>query len=146
MRVIVRDWQVRPTLGAKPLQAVGEVVREVLGLPPGEAGVAWVDDRAMAAAHDRFLSDPSTTDVLSFPQPEEGPDSNGYWGDVMVCTDQAARQARRLGHPYDYELLVLVLHGFLHLRGYDHTRDGGEMVRMEESLRPRCVRRVRRWR
>ncbi len=103
----------------------------------------------MVELHGSFMGDPSTTDVLSFPHEEE-PGSGregdeGYWGDVVVCTDQAARQAADLGHGYGFELTVLVLHGFLHLRGYDHTRDEGEMRVLEEALRPRSMSAVARW-
>lgn len=149
MRVVVRNCQDRPTPPPGRLLAVAEVVRCHLDLSDGCVGLAFVSDPEMRAQHDRFSGDASTTDVLSFPDelgraigsglmspaPEEPP----YWGDVIVCTDQAARQALDLGHPYPYEVLVLLLHGLLHLAGYDHVEDGGEMTRLEERLRPRCI-------
>ena len=149
MRVVVRNRQDRPAPPPSRLLAVAEVVRGHLDLSDGCVGLALVDDAEMRAQHDRFSGDASSTDVLSFPDElgraiGRGPVSPGsgeppYWGDVIVCTDQAARQARDLGHPYSYEVLVLVLHGLLHLAGYDHVEDRGEMTRLEERLRPRCM-------
>ena len=58
----------------------------------------------------------------------------------MICSDQAARQAVSLGHSYLHELGVLALHGLLHLLGYDHTSDEGEMRSLELRLRPLVLR------
>lgn len=132
MRVVARNLQDRPVLAPVALERIAQVVGERTDGPTGSAGVAFVDDGRMTEFHDRFMNDPSTTDVLSFPDD----DDEEYWGDVVVCTDQALRQARELGHPYHLELAILVLHGLLHLRGFDHTVDRGDMRRLEEALRP----------
>jgi len=132
--ILTRNLQDRPVLASAALARIAAVVDNRLGASEAGAGVAFVDDTEMSFLHGRFMDDPSTTDVLSFPAEEAE-----YWGDVVVCTDQARRQARELRHPYPYELAVLVLHGLLHLRGYDHVVDGGEMRRLEEALRPRCA-------
>lgn len=153
MTVVVRDRQTRPTLSPERLQRVVEVAREAelaAGRPDpaaGAVGFAFVDDNEMVGMHERFRGQARTTDVLSFPDELGAAAGAGplrdagpvYWGDVIVCTDQARRQAGELRHPYMYELLVLALHGVLHLLGHDHTRDGGEMVALEEALRPRCT-------
>lgn len=136
MRVTLRNLQDRPVLSTKGLVTIAELVREHDGADEGAAAVAFVGDATMCEYHGRFMSDPSTTDVLSFAD-----DPGDYWGDIVVCTDQALRQAVEIGHPYPYELAVLVLHGLLHLRGYDHTTDAGEMSRLEEALRPLAVAR-----
>lgn len=73
------------------------------------------------------------------PAVEEGLGASGHLGDVLIGTDEAQRHARRLGHSYLTELSVLALHGLLHLCGYDHTRDRGEMRALEERLRPRVI-------
>ncbi len=146
MKIVRRDLQDRPTLDPRRLARVVTVVRERTGAPErGAVGFAFVDDRRMAREHGRFLGLEVTTDVLSFPAAEEvdaaaaGDEEGPYWGDVIICTDQARRQALELGHPYGFELIVLALHGLLHLRGFDHTRDRGEMRRLEERLRPLCA-------
>jgi probable rRNA maturation factor len=82
---------------------------------------------------------PETTDVLSFPAEEREPGGEIDLGDVVICTDQAARQAAAAGRGYLRELEVLALHGILHLLGHDHERDHGEMARLERRLRPRVA-------
>jgi probable rRNA maturation factor len=58
-----------------------------------------------------------------------------FAGDVAISAEIAASNARRLGHSPSEEIKILVVHGLLHLRGYDHERDHGEMARKEEKLR-----------
>ena len=145
----VRNYQLRPVLTASNLRRVAEVAQAYAGRGTGTIAFAFVDDARMTDHHRRFVGKDTTTDVLSFPVDDgAAPDTKAvragagdatYWGDVMICTDQAARQARELGHPYPYELSVLALHGVLHLFGYDHASDGGTMSRLERALRPRCV-------
>ncbi|HEX5044279.1 MAG TPA: rRNA maturation RNase YbeY [Candidatus Polarisedimenticolaceae bacterium] len=107
-------------------------------LPAGQAramGVCLVGDRAMRALNRRHRAKDATTDVLSFPA-GRAPDPEGvrYLGDILISVPQAARQARGAGHALDRELRVLVLHGYLHLLGYDHERDDGEMLRLQRRL------------
>ncbi|HVB33527.1 MAG TPA: rRNA maturation RNase YbeY [Patescibacteria group bacterium] len=64
-------------------------------------------------------------------------DSGGYLGDVAIAPAVARRNARRLGRPLEEELRILILHGVLHLLGYDHETDDGEMDRIERRLRRR---------
>lgn len=136
--VISRNRQSRPVLGGEALRRVAAVAFAATGHDQGAVGVAFVDDAQMTTFHRDFLNQATTTDVLSFPGVDD--DDSDYCGDVIVCTDQAARQARGLGIPYPAELVVLTLHGILHLLGYDHTCDGGEMTRLEEALRPGALR------
>jgi len=140
--IVSRNRQSRPVLGGEVLRRVAEVAFVATGHGPGALGVAFVDDKEMTVFHRDFLDKATTTDVLSFAAvaDEVDDDDPDYCGDVIVCTDQAARQARDLGIPYQAELVVLTLHGVLHLLGYDHTRDEGEMTRLEESLRPTALR------
>jgi len=104
----------------------------------GVVSVALVSDARVRALNRRYRGRDSATDVLSFPL--EGP--SGPWckpsrflGDIVVARGVARRQARAAGHPELTELRVLVLHGLLHLLGYDHDRDNGAMARVERSLR-----------
>jgi probable rRNA maturation factor len=73
------------------------------------------------------------TDVLSFPAAEPGP----FAGDLAISFDRAREQAREFGHSTDDELRILLLHGVLHLLGYDHENDGGRMARAEKRWRAR---------
>ena len=96
----------------------------------GGLTVAIVPDARVRALNRRFRQQDKATDVLSFPAEERG-----YLGDVVIAAGVATRQARDAGHSLRTELRVLALHGLLHLIGYDHERDGGQMARLERRLR-----------
>ena len=88
------------------------------------------DDRQVRDANRRFRSVDRPTDVLSFPDGEDG-----YMGDILIAAGAAASQASELGHTVEEEIQTLALHGLLHLAGYDHETDEGEMRRAEDLLR-----------
>jgi len=96
----------------------------------------FVDDRTMSDYHGRYVDVPRPTDVLSFPAEDLDPSGERDLGDVVICTDQAARQARQANRSYTLELEVLALHGLLHLLGQDHERDSGQMQALELRLLP----------
>lgn len=98
----------------------------------GEVAVLVAGDRELRALNRRFRRRDQPTDVLSFPAA-----SDGLAGDIAISAATAARNARRFGHPLADELKILILHGMLHLAGYDHERDRGQMARREERLRHR---------
>lgn len=103
------------------------------------ATIVFVSDRAMRELNGRWRGKEGTTDVLSFPAAQdefekvEGP----TLGDVVISVEQAARQAAEHGLEFDEEIAQLILHGLLHLCGYNHERDNGEMNRLELRLRRR---------
>ena len=82
----------------------------------------------------RFKGERHATDVLSFPSSDCIP---GFAGDIAISLDIAAKNARALRHSVSDEVRILVLHGILHLAGYDHEHDSGEMARREQALRKR---------
>ena len=77
------------------------------------------------------------TDILSFPaEPVPGlPAEHQYGGDLAISLETAARQAEQCGHPLATEIRVLILHGLLHLAGFDHESDNGQMAERERALR-----------
>ena len=107
----------------------------------GELALVLVSDRKMRSLNLKFRGVDRVTDVLSFPVCGEktltASRSTGeqYLGDVVIATGVAARQARNAGHRLGIEFRILALHGLLHLLGYDHERDNGEMTRLELKLR-----------
>ncbi len=103
------------------------------------ATVAFVSDRAMRQLNRRWRGKVGTTDVLSFPagQDEFEGLAGATLGDVVISVEQAARQAREHGLTFEEEVAQLILHGLLHLCGYDHERDDGEMNALELRLRRR---------
>jgi probable rRNA maturation factor len=86
----------------------------------------------------RFRGADKPTDVLSFPSPAEGRSpARSTAGEVAISADIARDNARRLKHSVADEVKILVLHGILHLAGFDHEHDNGEMARKESGLRQR---------
>lgn len=101
----------------------------------GAVSLLVTGNREMQRLNREFRSKDKPTDVLSFPA---GPAAErGFAGDVAVSAEIAAQNARLLGHSTAQEVKILVLHGVLHLAGYDHETDRGQMVRKEERLRER---------
>jgi probable rRNA maturation factor len=96
----------------------------------GEVNVLITGSAEMRRLNRSFRGQDRATDVLSFPAPR-----NGVGGEVAISAPIAASNARRLGHSARKELQILILHGVLHLAGYDHERDRGQMARKEASLR-----------
>ena len=101
--------------------------------------VAFVSDRAMRELNRLWQHKQGTTDVLSFPaEQDEFEKSEGTrLGDVVISIEQAARQAKENDLTLDEEIAQLILHGLIHLCGYDHATDDGEMNRLELRLRRR---------
>ena len=103
----------------------------------GDVAVALVCDAKMRALNKRYRSLDRVTDVLSFPaasRPGHGKSSSRVLGDIVIATGAAKRQARALGVSVDMEIRRLALHGLLHLMGYDHETDTGQMSRLERRL------------
>ena len=96
----------------------------------GSITVAVVPDARVRALNRQYRRKDQPTDVLSFAS--NGP---GFLGDVVIAAGVARRQAREAGHSLQTELRVLALHGLLHLLGYDHETDTGQMSRLERRLR-----------
>lgn len=93
--------------------------------------VVLVSNRRMKEFNRNFAGKDYATDVLSFPCDDSGMDE-GYLGDIVISAEKALEQATK---SLDNELRVLVLHGVLHLMGFDHEKDRGRMARMENELR-----------
>lgn len=111
--------------------------------------VAFVRDRVMRELNRKFRGSNRTTDVLSFPAEEPnkraaravdffGTDAE-HIGDIVISTDTAMRQAHDAGHSFNREVDELVIHGVLHLCGYDHQTDNGQMNRLELKLRKKLL-------
>jgi probable rRNA maturation factor len=96
----------------------------------GEVTVALISDQRMRTLNRAFRGKDYATDVLSFPVRDAT-----FLGDIAIATGVAQRQADEAGHSVATELRVLALHGLLHLLGYDHDRDDGQMRRIEARLR-----------
>lgn len=105
----------------------------VIGKSDSSATIAFVSDKKIRELNRQFRGIDKATDVLSFPS--DGPDL----GDIAVSVDTAAAQAKENGLKFDEEIAQLILHGLLHLSGYDHETDNGEMNRLELQLRKKLA-------
>ena len=104
-----------------------------------EVSLRFCADGAMRRLNARFREKDKTTDVLSFPASAGAPKGSpvGFLGDLVISIPEARRQARRDRVAFDCVMRKLLLHGLLHLLGYDHEADEGQMDRLEGRLRRR---------
>jgi probable rRNA maturation factor len=99
----------------------------------GDVGLRITSNREMRNLNRNFRGKDKATDVLSFPALQAV--SAKFAGDIAISLDIAKANARELGHSVEDEVRVLILHGLLHLAGYDHESDEGQMARKELRLR-----------
>ena len=98
--------------------------------------IAFISDKKMRLLNRTFRGKHATTDVLSFPfEAEEFEADENNLGDVCISLEQAERQAKENNLDFETEIKQLILHGILHLCGFDHEIDNGEMNRRELELR-----------
>ncbi len=121
LQIDTRAWS---TFATKAVAAIGK--------SESSATIAFVSDRKIRELNRQFRGVDKATDVLSFPA--GGPDDSDL-GDIAVSVETAVAQAKENGFKFDDEIAQLILHGLLHLAGYDHETDNGEMNRLELRLR-----------
>ena len=126
-------------LSAAGLRRFLLAARAAVGLE-GEVHVLLADDATLRRLNRTFLGKDKATDVLSFPAAVTtvffgDPQAPELAGDLAISLEMATRQAARFGHSLRDEVRVLLLHGLLHLAGFDHERDMGEMAARELELR-----------
>jgi probable rRNA maturation factor len=146
--ILNRQHEVRVARG--PLESFLRRVKRELGLQKSDVTVCLVSDAAMARLNQNFRKKKGPTDVLSFPSiTRRGPaqprrrsrlansGQKEYLGDIAISPAAARRHAKKYEREIASELCVLILHGVLHLLGYDHETDHGEMDEFEQKLRKR---------
>jgi probable rRNA maturation factor len=116
------DTEAWSTFAVKALEAIGNQA--------SSATIAFVSDKNIRKLNQQFRNIDKATDVLSFPAEEET-----NLGDIAISVETAAAQAKENGLTLEAEIAQLILHGLLHLSGYDHETDSGEMNRLELRLR-----------
>ena len=110
--------------------------------PDAEVAVVFVDEAAMEQLHVQWMDEPGPTDVLSFPMDELRPPNDdeeppaGLLGDIVLCPAVTARQAAEHGRTPDAEAEYLLLHGLLHLLGFDHAEpeERAEMFALKDTI------------
>jgi len=135
-------------IDARRIANLADATLEAVGRAQAGLTVAFVRDRVIRDLNNEFRGNDRATDVLSFPTEDDraGGDANlalggesEFLGDVVVSTDTAMRQAADSDHSFDREVDELVIHGVLHLCGYDHQTDHGQMNRLELKLRRKLL-------
>ncbi len=100
--------------------------------PECELSVTFVDDQEMEELHIKWMDEPGTTDVLSFPMDmPESKDEAVTLGDIVIDPIVAANQAASAGHSTEHEIYILAAHGLLHILGYDHADKDEEKIMFE---------------
>ncbi len=135
---MIVNRQRRVPVAVEPLQDFYERVREELHFPPESVTVQLISDDAMARLNRTYRKKQGPTDVLSFPANGAEPYRDGdYVGDIAISPETARCNARRFSRALAVEMRILILHGMIHLAGFDHETDHGEMDRLERRLRRR---------
>ena len=130
----------------RPLELFLQRAKDELGLRGDCVAAHLIRDAEMARLNAKYRGKKRATDVLSFPAEERSKPLRGiarrkrrgvFLGDIAISPAVARRNAKALGRQLQEELQILILHGVLHLLGYDHEADRGEMERLELRLRRR---------
>ena len=135
MKILNQQKNIR--LALPPLERFAAKAMRELEVKLGSVAIALVTDAEIARLNKIYRKKPKPTDVLSFPaQPsEKRVNRNKFLGDIAVAPAVARRYAKKNGRPLENEICILILHGILHLLGYDHETDRGQMDRVEHKLR-----------
>ena len=131
--------QRRHQLNSRELQDFTERALITITTRKTSATIVFVGDASIKKLNRQFRGQDQPTDVLSFPIHAEKFESENEdnLGEVVISAERAAAQAKENGLTFRNELQQLILHGLLHLNGYDHETDNGEMNRLELKLRKR---------
>jgi|CXWL01.1.fsa_nt_gi probable rRNA maturation factor len=109
----------------KAFERIGILVDRTIGLLPGQVNLVFCDDQTIHRLNRDYRGKDKVTDVLTFTygnDPETSTDRD-LAGEIILCIPQTRRQAKEFSLSFESELYKLVIHGFLHLRGYDHEKD-----------------------
>jgi probable rRNA maturation factor len=138
--------QRRVRIDVRHFQPFLERLAAVLGHQETDVTITLVSDRTIQALNRRFRGKDGPTDVLSFPAERDsspwshiaGEETPGL-GEIVISAEAARRQAGEEGHSLLEEIKFLIIHGTLHLKGFDHETNGGVMIRKEYALRARLL-------
>jgi probable rRNA maturation factor len=148
---MILNRQKKVPLAEQPLSEFLDKILHELNFPQAEVSIAFVSDAEMAKWNQNFRHKKGPTDVLSFSVlskrhakrkravVESPVTTGGFLGDIAIAPETARRFAKENGRTLDNEIRILMLHGVLHLMGYDHESksDFGQMKRIEQKLRRR---------
>jgi probable rRNA maturation factor len=134
-RVALVDEQTRP-VDVAAVERLAERALDSAGIPAGHSlSVALVDRARIAELKGRYYGELRPTDVLAFPMDPLDSPAPAMLGDVVICVEVAERQARGLGRAPQAEVEHLLVHGILHLAGFDHADAAEERAMAREERR-----------
>lgn len=143
MDIQISNRQKRHKISLKRIRQAARILLDALKRPDAELSILLVDDREIAGMNLAFLNRHGPTNVIAFPMREGayGDLSPNLLGDVVICVDTADRESRLIGRTIEERLTELLVHGVLHLCGYDHENGGRPARRMAAKSR-RLVQRI----
>lgn len=135
LRNYQRKWPIKKPFLSSYLRKVWRQIPSKIRTQGGsEVTIVFLNDEQIRWYNNEFRKKDYPTDVLSFPVNEIAGEAH-YLGDILISMERTATQAREKHHTVQTELKILLLHGVLHLLGYDHEADSGQMNRLERHLR-----------
>lgn len=134
-QVRVRSRLRRASFLQRPMSRLARNILAAAGEPGAELSLDLVGDRRMQRLNRQYRGRDYPTDVLAFPMREAKGPASPLLGDVVISLDAAARQSAAGGRPIEQELAALLIHGILHLVGFDHERGAREARRMRRKER-----------
>jgi len=137
MPVLIKDEQREHSIDCVLLESQGESILLFLECEFKELSVLLADDKKIRTLNKKYRGQDQATDVLSFPQneEEENKQNSHLMGDVVISTVTAKRQAAGHGLSIEEEIVLLLIHGILHLLGFDHERSNEEAYNMKQKTR-----------
>lgn len=137
MEVLLRNTQRKVKLDTALVKLRTRKVLQSLELGKVELSILIVNDKKIQELNSDYRAQDKPTDVLSFPQEEDAVDEAGnrLLGDVVISAETADKQAEDHGLTLDQEIMLLVIHGVLHLMGYDHEQSREDAVFMKKKTR-----------
>jgi probable rRNA maturation factor len=143
MDIQIANRQRRHTISLKKVRQAARILLDALKRPDAELSILLVDDREIAGMNLAYLNRHGPTNVIAFPMREGayGDLTPNLLGDVVICVDTAHRESRLAGRTLDERLTELLVHGVLHLCGYDHENGGSPARRMTAKSR-RLVKQI----
>ena len=135
MPVFVRSQLRRVRIDQSRLARLAQATLSLVGERTADLDVMLIGDRSMRRLNRRYRKKDRTTDVLAFSMREGSGPPSALIGEVVISVPTAAKQANQLGRSLDEELIALLVHGILHLCGYDHERSERDARHMRQRER-----------
>ena len=137
MSVLIARRNSGKQIGSRKFKKIAETILDLLEQSSAELSVALVGNEEIRKLNRKFRGKDYATDVLSFPVENDLPGPERLLGDVIISVEKAREQAKERGRTFDEEMITLLVHGIVHLLGYDHERspkDSRAMNRLEKRI------------